>query len=158
MSLFVVPPVSESLVCLFGKTRRTDGGGCLFPAEILGRPTLLGAAGTPGSPVHAGKGGGHWGKGMASRRLPDPHWASKESRQAVCSPEDSARPGRAPAPRPWSLLAPSPAQGPPVPARGSGSASTAFLRSFPELTQFKVPKAQMFRLPQAQSKSQKRVP
>lgn len=63
MSLFVVPRVSESLVCLFGKTRLMDGGGCLFPAEILGRPTLLGAAGTPGSPVHTGKGGRTLGEG-----------------------------------------------------------------------------------------------
>lgn len=54
---------------------------------------------------------------------------------------------------PW---APGPAQGPPEPARGSGAASTALLHPFPELTQkFRVPKAQMFRLSQTQSKSQK---
>lgn len=127
-------------------------------SQILGRPTLLGAVGTLGSPVHPG-GGGTLGERRGLPSNPDPHWASKESRQAVCSPEDSARPGRAPAPWPWSLWAPSPAQGPPVPARGSGTASTAFLHPFPELTQkFRVPKAQMFRLSQAQSKSQKSVP
>lgn len=54
---------------------------------------------------------------------------------------------------PW---APGPAQGPPEPARGSGAASTALLHPFPKLSQkFRVPKAQMFRLSQTQSKSQK---
>lgn len=72
MSQLVVPPVSESLVCLFGKTTRTDDDGCLFPAEILGRPTLMDAVGTLGSPVHPGEGGGTLGEGRGLPSTPRP--------------------------------------------------------------------------------------
>ena len=70
MSQFAVPPVIESLICPFGKTKLMDGGGCLFQRRSLVARLCRAPLGPWGRLCTQGRGGGPWGKGVASRRLP----------------------------------------------------------------------------------------